>query len=104
MVSPSTLLATLRTIASIWKQEKQNKNALEIARQGADLFDKLVSFTDDILKIGERLNQTQNVYQDALKKLSTGSGNLIKRAENIKKLGASPTKNFPDKLLNNDEE
>jgi DNA recombination protein RmuC len=104
MVSPSTLLATLRTIASIWKQEKQNKNALEIARQGADLYDKLVGFTDDILKIGERLSQTQNVYQDALKKLSTGSGNLIKRAENIKKLGASPTKSFSEKLLNNDEE
>lgn len=104
MVSPSTLLATLRTIASIWKQEKQNKNALEIARQGADLYDKLVGFTDDLLKIGERLSQTQNVYQDALKKLSTGSGNLIKRAENIKKLGASPTKSFSEKLLNNDEE
>lgn len=104
MVSPSTLLATLRTIASIWKQEKQNKNALEIARQGADLYDKLVGFTDDILKIGERLSQTQHVYQDALKKLSTGSGNLIKRAENIKKLGASPTKSFSEKLLNNDEE
>jgi DNA recombination protein RmuC len=104
MVSPSTLLATLRTIASIWKQEKQNKNALEIARQGADLYDKLVGFTDDLLKIGERLSQTQHVYQDALKKLSTGSGNLIKRAENIKKLGASPTKSFSEKLLNNDEE
>lgn len=104
MVSPSTLLATLRTIASIWKQEKQNKNALEIARQGADLYDKLVGFTEDILKIGDRITQSQNAYQDALKKLSTGSGNLIKRAENIKKLGASPTKNFSDKLLNNDEE
>lgn len=86
LVSPSTLLATLRTIASIWQQENQTKNALEIARQGGALYDKFVGFITDMENIGKNLDTTRKTYDLALNKLHVGSGNLVKRAENIKKL------------------
>lgn len=98
LVSPSTLLATLRTIASIWQQENQNRNALEIARQGGALYDKFVGFIADMEKIGNNLKQTQGFYNDAMNKLSTGTGNLVTRAENIRKLGAKATKEIPSKF------
>lgn len=104
IVSPTTLLATLRTIASIWRQENQNKNALEIARQSGALYDKFVGFVDDLQTIGSRIEQTQSSYNDAMKKLSEGSGNLVRRAEKIKSLGAKTSKFLPQSLIDKDEE
>jgi len=104
LVSPATLLATLRTISNIWKNEYQNQNALEIARQGGDLYDKFVGFTDDLLSIGKNLDSTQKIYLEAMNKLVEGRGNLIGRAERIKKLGAAPSKNIDKRLLDKAEE
>lgn len=99
IVSPSTLLATLRTIASIWQQENQNRNALEIARQSGALYDKFVGFIEDMESIGKSIESTRKNYEMASNKLYTGSGNLVKRAENIKKLGAKTTKELPQEKL-----
>lgn len=104
IVSPSTLLATLKTIDSIWKQEKQTKNALEIAEQSGRLYDKFVGFVEDMKLMGDRISATQKTYEESMKKLSEGSGNLINRVENIRKLGAKNTKVIPQKFLNADEE
>ena len=104
IVSPTTLLATLRTIASIWKQEKQNKNALEIARQSGDLYDKFVGFVEDLSLVGSNIKTTQGNYDKAMKKLSEGRGNLIKKVENIKELGAKTTKSLPQSLLDESPE
>ncbi len=107
IVSPSTLLATLRTIASIWRQENQNKNALEIARQSGALYDKFVGFVDDLVTVGKKIDDAKGSYSDAMKKLHEGSGNLVNRAEKIKALGAKATKSLPKPLLDrtdNDEE
>ena len=100
IVSPSTLLATLRTIASIWRQENQNRNAMEIARQGGALYDKFVGFLDDLVNIGKRLDSTKESYKEAMKKLYDGQGNLIRRTEKLKELGAKASKNIPGNLLN----
>ncbi len=99
LVSPSTLLATLRTISSVWQQENQTKNAIEIARQGGALYDKFVGFIADMENIGKNLDTTRKTYDLALNKLHVGSGNLVKRAETIKKLGAKTTKQLPGKML-----
>ena len=103
IVSPTTLLATLRTIASIWRQENQNKNAIEIARQSGALYDKFVGFVEDLQTIGSRIEQTQNAYSDAMKKLSTGRGNLLNSAEKIRKLGAKTSKTLPQSMIDDDE-
>lgn len=103
IVSPTTLIATLRTISSIWKQENQNKNALEIARQGGALYDKFQGFTEDLLSIGKHINNTQSTYQDAMKKLTEGNGNLVRKTEQLKKLGAKTTKNLDPILLERSE-
>ncbi|WP_372648160.1 DNA recombination protein RmuC [Draconibacterium sp.] len=99
IVSPSTLLATLRTISSIWQQENQTRNAIEIAKQGGALYDKFVGFIIDMENIGKNLATTQKTYELAVNKLHTGAGNLVRRAENIKKLGAKATKELPQKML-----
>lgn len=99
IVSPATLIATLRTIASIWKQEYQNRNAIEIAKEGGNLYDKFVAFTEDLKNVGRHLDTTQKVYVEAAKKLYEGKGNLINRAEKMKKLGAKTAKNLDQKLL-----
>jgi DNA recombination protein RmuC len=99
IVSTSTLLATLRTISSIWKQEYQNRNALEIAKRAGDLYDKFVAFVDDMQTVGSRIEQTSKAYEGAMNKLSTGKGNLIGRAEGMKKLGIRATKQLPENLL-----
>ena len=88
IVSPTTLLATLRTISSIWKQENQTKNAQEIARLSGTLYDKFVGFTEDMSKIKLNIERASGAYDDALKKLKTGNGNIIRTAEKIKELGA----------------
>ncbi|RZK43916.1 MAG: DNA recombination protein RmuC [Pedobacter sp.] len=88
IVSPTTLLATLRTIASIWKVDRQNKNVYEIAEEAGSLYDKFVGFLGDMEKIGKHLDLSQKAHEDAFKKLQFGSGNLIGKVEKIKKLGA----------------
>jgi len=98
IVCPSTLLATVRTVAHLWRQEQQNRNAQEIARQCAALYDKFVGFVEDLDKVGQRLEQAQVSYSDAVGKLKTGRGNLIRTAENVKKLGVKPNKSLPSKL------
>jgi len=98
IVSPSTLLATLRTIASIWQQENQTRNALEIARQSGALYDKFVGFISDMELIGKSLENTRKTFDQASGKLYSGSGNLVKRAENIRKLGAKTTKELPPEM------
>ncbi|HXB39793.1 MAG TPA: DNA recombination protein RmuC [Bacteroidia bacterium] len=99
VVSPSTLLATLRTIAAIWKQEMQTKNALEIAKQSGALYDKFVAFVEDLDDIGKNIDRTHKAYSDARNKLEEGKGNLISRAEKIKDLGAKASKSLPENLL-----
>ena len=99
IVSPSTLLATLRTIASIWQQENQTKNAIEIAKQSGALYDKFAAFIDDIDKLGRNLETVQKTYNEASKKLYTGKGNLVRRAEILRELGAATSKQIPDKFM-----
>ena len=106
IVSPSTLLATLRTIANIWRQEYQNNNVLEIARQSGALYDKFQGLVSDLIELGNRMKTMHGSYDNAMKKLYTGRGNLIKSVENIKKLGAKTSKSLPQSLLDraNDNE
>ena len=99
IVSTSTLLATLRTIASIWKQEKQTQHVLEIARQAGALYDKFAGFAEDLVKVGNQLDLTKRTYGDAMNKLVDGRGNLINRVENLRKLGVSTTKTIDQKLI-----
>jgi DNA recombination protein RmuC len=99
LVSPSTLLATLKTISAIWKQEKQTRNALEIARVGGALYDKFYNFLKDMNTIGDRIKSAQESHDDAMNKLYSGSGNIIKRVEELKKLGAKSTKEISQTLL-----
>jgi DNA recombination protein RmuC len=93
IVSPTTLLATLRTIASIWKVDRQNKNVFEIAEEAGALYDKFVGFLEDMEKIGKHIDLTQKAHDDAFKKLQYGNGNLIGKVEKIKKLGAKTKAN-----------
>ena len=104
IVSPSTLLATLRTIASMWKQERQNKNVMEIARLSGEMYDKFVGFIGDMDGIGKNIKQSQDAYDRALNKLSNGRGNLIITAEKIKKLGAKAGKQLDERLIVDEEE
>jgi len=104
LVCPSTLMATLRTVAHLWRQDQQNKNAMEIARQCANLYDKFVGFVEDLEQIGKRLDQAQSSYHDAFNKLKSGKGNLIKAAEKVKELGVKPNKMIANNLLTQDDE
>lgn len=104
LVSPSTLLATLRTIASIWKQERQTRNALEIADEGGKLYDKFVGFVEDLIKVGNSIKKSQGEYEEAMKKLYEGSGNLVRRAEKMRELGAKTTKQIPQGLIDRAKE
>ena len=102
MVSNSTLLATMRTVSYIWKQEKQKKSVLEIARQSGLLYDKLCSFVEDLQQVGHRIDQSQNAYHSAMNKLMDSKkygDTLLGRAEKIRKLGAKNTKRLPKDLL-----
>ena len=104
IVSPSTLLATLRTVSSIWKQDRQTKNAIEIAQKSGDMYNKFVGFVEDMQKIGSRLSSTQTAYNDGMKKLSEGTGNLVRRAEELRKMGAKATKQLPSEMLGLEDE
>jgi DNA recombination protein RmuC len=99
LVCPSTLMATLRTVAHLWRQDHQNRNALEIAKQCGSLYDKFVGFVDDLEKLGQRLDQAQTSYHDAFNKLKTGKGNLIRSAEKVRELGVKPSKNLSAPLI-----
>jgi len=99
IVSPSTLLATLRTIASMWKQERQNRNVMEIARLSGEMYDKFVGFLTDMDGIGRNLKCSQDAYDKAINKLSDGRGNLTITAQKIKNLGAKANKTIDEKFL-----
>jgi len=103
LVSTSTLLATLSTVASIWKHEDQKRNVIEIARQATRLFDQFVNLTDDLLKVGKQLNTVKGSYDDTMKKL-TGKGNLITKVEKMRKLGVSSNKEINPELLSRAED
>ncbi len=103
IVSPATLLATLRTIASIWKQERQTRHALQIAEEGGKMYDKLVAFVEDLAGIGRKIEEAGKQYTQAMNKLTEGSGNLIRRAEKMKELGARVSKSLPQELVDKAE-
>lgn len=104
LMSPTNLIAALRMALDLWKREYQARNVLEVVRQGSELYDKFVTFTENFEKIGKELESATRVYEAAYGQLSSGKGNLIRRVENLKKLGLNPTKTLQDKLLNNSEE
>jgi DNA recombination protein RmuC len=99
IVSPTTLLATMRTVASIWKMDKQSQHAFQIAEESGKLYDKFKLFMDDMVKVGNQLNSTRGTYEDAMKKLVTGRGNLINQAEKLREMGAKNTRKLDDKLI-----
>ena len=99
LVTPTTLLATLRTVDQIWKQELQTRNALEIARKSGDLYDKFVLFYTSLEKVNSKLNETQTAFKDVFDDVKTGRGNLIKRVEDIKKLGIKASKELPPNVM-----
>jgi len=99
LVSPSTLLFVVRTVAHLWRQEQQNRNAQEIASRGAELYDKLAGFVEDLDSLGNKLQQAQKAYEGAYNKFTGGRGNVIRQAEMLKELGVKPTKQLPQKLI-----
>lgn len=104
IVCPSTLFATLRTVASIWRLELQNKNAIEIAKKGGDLYDKVVGFVEDMQKIGDQIKNVDKTYGNAMSKLSEGRGNIIKKTEQLKELGVKASKSLPKDMVSDDKE
>jgi len=103
LVSITTLITSMRTVSFIWQQENQKKNVLEIARQSGALYDKFCNFVDDLNGVGKSITQSKDKFDEALKKLSTGKDNLIRKTERIKDLGAKTTKALPDDLLEQSE-
>lgn len=99
IVTPSTLLATLRTIDSMWNNEKQQRNALEIARQAGALYDKFVGFMHDLTQIGKRMDDVKGEYKNAMNKLFDGRGNIVTSIEKLKKMGAKAKKSIPEPVL-----
>ncbi len=99
LVSPSTLLFVVRTVAHLWRQEQQSRNAQEIAKRGAELYERLVDFVKDLEQVGARLKQARESYDDAHKRLTTGKGNVIRQAEMLRELGVKVTKKLPPELV-----
>jgi len=99
LISPTNLIAALKMVESMWRQEYQNKNAEEIARQSGALYDKFEGFMNDLIEIGKRLDSTKEYYKSSMNKLSEGKGSLVARVENIRKLGVKTKKNLPKNLL-----
>ncbi|SHI96736.1 DNA recombination protein RmuC [Pseudozobellia thermophila] len=99
IVTPSTLLATLRTIDSMWNNEKQQRNAIEIARQAGALYDKFEGFVTDLTKVGKKMDEAKNEYKGAMNKLFEGRGNIVTSIEKLKKMGAKAKKSLPDPIL-----
>lgn len=99
IVTPSTLLATLRTIDSMWTNQKQQENAFEIARQAGALYDKFEGFVTDLVRIGNKIKDTKTEYESAMNKLVDGKGNLISSVERLKKMGAKAKKSLPENII-----
>ena len=104
LVSPSTLLFVVRTVAHLWRQEAQSRNAQEIAQRGAELYDRLVGFVEDLERVGKNLTQAQDAYANAHKKLSQNRGNVIRQAEMLRELGVKPAKALPMALVESAKE
>ncbi|VXC35293.1 DNA recombination protein RmuC homolog [Maribacter litoralis] len=100
IVTPSTLLATLRTIDSMWNNEKQQRNAIEIARQAGALYDKFEGFVGDLMKVGKKMDDAKSEYRGAMNKLIEGRGNIVTSIEKLKKMGAKAKKSIPESLIN----
>jgi DNA recombination protein RmuC len=104
IVTPSTLLATLKSVDSIWQNEKQKRHTIEIAQEAGKMYDKFVALLEDLKKIGERMDQTKSEYGKAINKLYEGRGDLITRAEKLKKLGAKVSKSIDQKWIDQSNE
>jgi DNA recombination protein RmuC len=102
VVSPSTLLFVVRTVAYLWRQETQVRNVRDIAKRGAALYDKLCGFVSDLEDVGKHMARSRSAYESAFKKLRTGEGNVIRQAEMLKELGVKPTKKLAESLLDDD--
>jgi DNA recombination protein RmuC len=103
-VSPTLLIPSLQLIRNTWKQEYQTRHVLDIASKAGDLYDKFVGFTDDLINLGRHLDTSKKHYDESMKKLSIGSGNLVRRVEDLKKLGARTGKNMDPNLLKRSED
>ena len=99
LISPTNLIAALKLVVSLWRQEYQNKNAIEIARRSGELYDKFVGFMEDLTDVGNKLQQTQKSYDASMNKLSLGRGSLVKRAQDLKELGIKTRKDIPQNIL-----
>lgn len=104
IVTPSTLLATLRTIDSMWSNEKQQRNAIEIARQAGALYDKFEGFVSDLTRVGKKMDEAKTEYRGAMNKLVEGRGNIVTSIERLKKMGAKAKKSIPDPILKRAQE
>lgn len=104
IVTPTTLLATLRTVDSMWTNEKQQQNAIEIATQAGRLYDAFFRLSEDLVKVGDQMDRAKGSYTDAMRRLTEGPGNLVRRVEKLKKLGAKATKQQSEKLLRRAED
>jgi DNA recombination protein RmuC len=103
-VSPTLLIPSLQLIKTVWKQEYQNRHVLDIATKAGDLYDKFVGFTEDLITMGRHLDTSKKFYEESMKKLSIGSGNLVRRVEDLKKLGARTSKNIDQGLVKRSED
>jgi DNA recombination protein RmuC len=103
-VSPTLLIPSLQLIKNVWKQEYQNRHVLEIANKAGDLYDKFVGFSEDLISMGRHMESAKKYYEESMKKLSVGSGNLVRRVEDLKKLGARTSKNMDQNLLKRSED
>jgi DNA recombination protein RmuC len=103
LISPTNLIAAVKLISELWKKEEQNKNAIAIADRGAALYDKFVGFVENLQAIGENISRSQRSYDDAMKQLRDGSGNLIGQAEKLRRLGVQGKKNLPGNILSDAE-
>ena len=99
LLSPTNLIAYLKLISDVWKRADQSQNAEEIARQAAALYDKFEGFVSDLLSVGKKMEGAKQDYENAMKKLSSGNGNLVRSAEKLRQLGVKPKKNLPGALL-----
>jgi DNA recombination protein RmuC len=103
-VSPTLLIPSLQLIKNVWKQEYQNRHVLDIANKAGDLYDKFVGFTEDLITLGRHMDSSKKMYEESMKKLSVGSGNLVRRTEELKKLGAKASKSIDGKLLSRSDD
>jgi DNA recombination protein RmuC len=103
-VSPTLLIPSLQLIKNVWKQEYQNRHVMDIANKAGDLYDKFAGFTEDLIRLGQLMDSSKKFYEESMKKLSVGSGNLVRRVEELKSLGAKTTKHIDPKLVSRSED